>query len=278
MRQRQDYGLSLTAIDQYLRQVKRIPPLTDEEEAHLLLCIARGVDMQRARDRLVAGYQHMVVKLARRFVRDCYHLELLDFVQEGSMGLLRAIGKYDVGKAVASFRTLAFAWVRGSMLTAYWRYERAIGIPLNKVRTIRQLNVMSTRLLALLGHEPTVAELAREMGMNKRDIQDLIVLQQQQVISLYKPLEDGETMLEDVLEESTASVFVDEELSSVGDVLDKLTVREQVVIRLRYGLVDGRAYTQKEVADRLGIASSRVAVLEHRAKMRLRKALERHLA
>src|SRR5438128_11277698 len=100
----QDYGLSFTSVDQYLRQVKLRPQLTDEEEAQLLLCIASGVSVKQAQDRLVEGYQHLVVKLARRFVRDCRLLELLDFAQEGSLGLLRAIEKYDLGKAVAAFR------------------------------------------------------------------------------------------------------------------------------------------------------------------------------
>src|SRR5438132_603263 len=107
MQRDQDYSLSFTAVDQYMRQVKRVQLLTDDEEVRILLCIASGVNVQQARDRLVEGYQHVVIKLARRFVRDCCHMELLDFVQEGSLGLLRAIEKYDVSKGVASFKTLA---------------------------------------------------------------------------------------------------------------------------------------------------------------------------
>jgi RNA polymerase primary sigma factor len=249
------------------------PQLTDEEEAQLLLYVASGLDVQSARDQLVEGYQHLVVKLAQRFVRDCHHLELLDFVQEGSLGLLRAIEKYDLSRAVATFKTLAFAWMRGYMLMAYWRDERAISLPLSKVRAIRRMNEASVHLLALLGREPTTLEVAREMGMSERDVQELVVLQDQQVVSLYTPLEDGETLLEDVLEDSTDLSYADEGFFSLDDVLGKLTEREQAVMRLRYGLVDGRSFTQKAVADRLGVTSSRVAVLEHRAKMRLRKAL-----
>jgi RNA polymerase primary sigma factor len=274
----QDDGLSLAAVHQYLRMVSLIAQLTDEEEAQLLLRVASGVGQQQARDRLVEGYQHLVVQLARRFVRDCRLVELLDFAQEGSLGLLRAIEKYDVSKAVASFKTLAFVWIRGYMQMAYWRYERAISLPQSRVRAIRRMNEVSVQLLALLGREPTALEVAREMGLSERDIQELVILQDQQVVSLSVPLEDGETLLEDVLEDATASAYVDDGFFSGDDVLGKLSEREQEIMRLRYGLVDGRAYTQKEIAVRLGVASSRVAVLEHRARMRLRQALERDVA
>jgi len=273
MKNGQDNSLSFTAYDQYMRQVTWIPLLTSEEETQLLWCIACGVDVQQARDRLVEGCQYMVIGLAKRFVHDCHHMELLDFIQEGNIGLLRAIGKYDASKATSSFKTLAFAWVRGHMLMAYWRYERAISIPLHKIRAIRQMNDISTRLLALLGREPTVAELAREMEVRERDIQELIVLQEHQLVSLHQPLEDGVTFVEDVLEDPAASAFVDDGFSSVDDVLDKLTERERVVFQLRYGLVDGREYTQKEVAEILGVALSTVQMVDRRARMRLRRVL-----
>src|SRR6266566_4286315 len=127
-------------------------------------------------------------------------------VQEHDDGLpLTAVEKYDVNMGVASFKTLAFAWVRGSMLMAYWRYERALRVPLNKVRAIRQMNTVNVRLLFALGREPTIAEIAREMGCQERDVQELAVLQDQQAVSLHTPLEDGEIVLEEVLEDSTTT-------------------------------------------------------------------------
>lgn len=269
-----DNGLPLTAIDQYMRQVKLIPQLTDEEEERLLLCIASGVDARQARERMVEGYQQMIVNLARRYARNCHHLDVLDLAQEGSEGFLRAVEKYDVNMGVASFRTLAYAWVRGSMLMAYWRYERALRIPFNKVRAIRQMNNVSVQLSSALGREPTRTEIARKMGCQVRDIQELVVLQDQHVVSLYAPLEDGETFLEEVLEDSMDTAPADDAGYSADEVLATLTKREQEIIQLRYGLVNGRAYTQKEIAARLGVSPSRVAVLEHRAKMRLRQALD----
>ena len=268
----QGNGLSLSAVDQYLQEIKWIPALTSEEEIQLLRRIAHGVDAQQARDRLTEGCQSMVITLAKRLIRDCQRMELLDFVQEGNLGLLEAIKRYDLSRIETSFRTFAFSWIRVSMLLAYWHGERAIRVPLNKVRSIRRMNVITTQLLASLGREPTVAEIGSEMGMKEYDILELIALQEQQVLSLHRPLADGETLLEDVLEDPAAS-FADDGFSSVEDVLDKLTARERAVIQLRYGLVDGCTYTQQEVADLLGMSLSTVQVLDRRAKLRLRQSL-----
>ncbi len=269
----QDYGASLTALDQYSREVKRSSPLTNEEEVKLLRCINDNVDGQLALDRLVEGYQPLMIGLARRFVRHCQHMELLDLVQEGSIGLLQAIQKYEIGKSNASFRTFAFAWARGSMLTAFWQNEDAIRLPLNKVKAIRQMVVVNSRLLSLLGREPTIAETAQEMQMKERDVLELVVLQEQQVVSLHSFPSDDELSLEDVLAAPSVSAFNDSRFSSVDDALASLPERERVVIHLRYGFHDGHAYTQKEVAGLLGIACSTVASLDRRAHMRLREAL-----
>lgn len=274
MQRDQDYSKPLTAFSQYMREIKWIPQLRAEEEKQLLQCLMNGVDVQRARDRLVEGCQQMIIGLAKRFVRDCQHMEFLDFVQEGNIGLLQAIKKYDSQRNEASFKTLAFAWVRGQMLMAYWRDERAIGVPLSKVRVIRQMNVVTIQLLALLGREPTVAEVAREMGVKEWEIQELMVLQEQPLVSLHMRLEEnGEMSLEDILEDTAASAFAEKSFSSVDDVLDKLPERERSVIQLRYGLADGCAYSQQEVAHLLGISISVVQKLDRRAKMRLREAL-----
>ncbi len=270
----QEYGKSLTAFSQYMREVKWISPLTHEEETHILQCLADGVNVQQLRDRLVEGCQDMIMSLARRFVRDCQHMEFLDFVQEGNIGLLQAIKKYNVARDESSFRTLAFAWVRGHMLMAYWRDERTISVPVSKVRVIRQMNVVLMHLLALLGREPTVTEIAQEMGVKDCDVHELIVLQDQQFVSLYASLDaDGETTLEDILEDPMASAFTNDGFSSVDDVLSKLTEQEQSIIKLRYGLADGCAYSQQEVAQLLRVGLSVVQKLDRRAKMRLREAL-----
>ena len=270
----QDYGASLSALDQYAREVKHSSPLTDEEEVQLLQRITNNIDGQQALDRLVEGYQPLMISLARRFARHCHHMELLDLVQEGCIGLLQAVQKYDASKSNASFRTFAFTWTRGSMLTAFWQNEDAIRLPLNKVKAIRRMVVANSRLLALLDREPTIAEIAQEMQMTERDVLELVVLQEQEVVSLHSfPSEDDDLSLEDILAAPSNADFHDDRFSSVDDALASLPERERVVIHLRYGFHDGRPYTQKEVADLLGVACSTVSALDRRAHMRLRRAL-----
>ena len=274
MLQSYDDNGPLDALEQYLREVKRIPPLTGEEETQLLVSMKSGSGAKQACDRLIEGYQPMLIGLARRFVRHCRMLELLDLVQEGNRGLLQALEKYDESRE-SSFRTFAFSWVRVVMLTAFWQYEGTIRLPLQKVRAIRHMGVVSTRLLSELGREPMVVEIAREMEMGERAVRELMALQEQQVVSLYAfPMDDEDLSLAEVIPDTTASAFVDDGFSSVEGALRCLPERERLVIKLRYGFHDGQAYTQKEVASLLGVALATVAALDRRAHMRLRKTLE----
>src|SRR5579875_1618001 len=275
MLQRQSEGISLTAHDLYLREVRWIPQLTDEEEAGLLECLAGGGDTQQASERLTEGYQPLVLALAKRLVRHCQQMELLDLVQEGNMGLLHAIRAYNSRKSTASFRTLAFAWIRGAMLMAIWRNERFIHLPFDKVRALRQMNTVNTSLVLELGREPTAAETARAMGVKENDVLELLLLQEQQVISLQTLSVDGEDDLsiEDMFPDPTTSVPAYDRFSSLDAALESLPERERLIIKLRYGFEDGQPYSQKEVASLLGLALSTVAALDRRAQSRLRKML-----
>ncbi len=278
MLENQEHGVSLSAYEQYMRQVKRTTQLKSEEELNLLLTIQSGVRVSQARDRLVEGYQPLLIGLAKRFVRRCKEMELLDLVQEGNLGLLQAIEKYDASKGESSFKTFAFAWVRGTMLTAFWRYEGAIRLPLNKVQSIRQMGVVNTRLLSLLGREPTIVETAQEMQVSEGDVRELIVLEEQQVVSLHAfPADDDDDLsLEDVIADPTASQFIDDSSSiptPLETALASLPERERIVVHLRYGFDDGQARTQREVAHLLGVAVSTVEAVDRRAQRRLRQAL-----
>ncbi|MFL5627857.1 MAG: sigma-70 family RNA polymerase sigma factor [Ktedonobacteraceae bacterium] len=268
-------GSLLTAHELYMREVRNTPQLTSDEEMCLLACLASGTNTQQARDRLVAGYQPLVIGLAKRFVRYCQGVELLDLVQDGNLALLQALGKYDVRRGDSSFRTFAFVWIRTAMLAAVWQYQGAIRLPLHKLRAIRQMGIVNTRLLSELGREPTFAETAQAMEMSEREVRELVVLQEQQIVSLHMRLDDdGDTCLEDVIEDPSATAFAEDGFVSVEDVLGHLNERERVVIKLRYGLADGQAYTQQEAADALGVALSTVQMIDRRAKLRLRRVLE----
>ena len=268
-------SVPLTAHDLYMREVRQTPQLTSEEEAQLLLDLASRTDVPQARERLTAGYQPLVIGLAKRFVRHCQGVELLDLVQDGNEALLHALEKYDVRRGESSFRTFAFTWIRTALLAVVWQYQGALRLPMHKLRAIRQMGVVNTRLLAELGREPTLAETAQAMDLSEREVRELVILQEQQMVSLHMTLDDGDTRLEDVIEDATVSPFADDGFVSVEDVLEYLTERERTVIQLRYGFVDGRAYTQKEAADALGVALSTVQMIDRRARMRLRRALER---
>jgi len=271
-------SVPLTAHELYMREVRQTPQLTSEEEAQLLLDLASNTNVPQARERLTAGYQPLVIGLAKRFVRHCQGVELLDLVQDGNEALVHALEKYDVRRGESSFRTFAFTWIRTALLAVVWQYQGALRLPMHKLRAIRQMGLVNTRLLAELGREPTLAETAQAMDLSEREVRELVILQEQQIISLHMTLDDGDTRLEEVIEDPTASPFAQDGFVSVEDVLEYLNERERAVIRLRYGFADGRAYTQKEAADALGVALSTVQMLDRRAKMRLRRALERRVS
>ena len=271
---------SLFALDQYMREVMSTPPLTDEEEAELL----RRIDLDKlgsspcssaARARLTQGYQPLVLHMARRYKRSRRELDVLDLVQEGNLGLLQALDNYDVNKCEAAFKTWAFAWIRGTIRRALLR-QGAIRLPLRKAAALKRMESVSDELCSLLGREPTLKEMAEKMGVTEREVCDLIVLQaQHQMVSLHTPLEGhGETLLEDVLVDTTLSDVVDEDFSSVEDILKPLSEDDRVVLLLRCGFGHDRAYTQQEVAEMLGMRLHKVQMIDRRARIRLRKALQ----
>jgi len=274
MLQNQSSGVSLCAQDVYLREVRWIPQLTEDEEAQLLHCLTSGTGAQQARDRLIEGYQGLVISLARRFKRHCQRLEWLDLVQEGNEGLLQALNNYCTCQGGSPFKVFALAWIRGKMLTAIWQNERFIRLPFDKVRAIRRMATINMRLLTELGHEPSYAETAQAMGVKERDIWELVALQEQQVISLQAfPTDDDDLSVEEVIPDPATSELPQDRFSSLDAALESLPERERLVVRLRYGFEDGYPYSQREVAALLGVALSTVQMIDRRAKMRLRRAL-----
>ena len=270
-----DQGVSLAAIDQYMREVRGIAPLTNEEETVLLSCLEHGVDVQQACDRLTQGYLPLMIGLAKRFVRYCRDMDLLDLMQEGNEAFLQGLQKYDAKKQEASFGTFIFSWVRVAMLTALWRYQGSIHVPLHKVRAIKRMKDVNDDLYLLLHREPTIAETAAEMGMTQWKIRELVVLQEQQVVSLDAYVgEDKEMTLGEMIEDTLATVCVDEDGFSVEDVLTSLTEQERAVVFARYGFGDDESHTQQEVAQMLGMKLSKVQELERRARIHLRRVLE----
>jgi RNA polymerase primary sigma factor len=284
----QEHLLVLGAFEQYINQLKRIPPLTREEESQLLQRIEHGKvgcskdcfdgcahSVQEARDRLVEGYQPLVLSVVRRYVRLGQQTDLLlDLVQEGNLGLLQAIEKYDGKGEKASFRTWAFPWIKGMVSAAFWRQEGVIGLPSRKARAIKRLGLVSDQLLSTLGREPTSEEIAKEIQISIQQVQELLVLQiQQEVASLDVPISDKGTLLKDVIADPMTP-DTSEFSQSVEELFRRLGSREQLVMKLRYGMGVDRPRTQREVAASLGIALSMVQALENRARVHLRMAAE----
>ena len=281
--------LPLGALEQYLREANAIPQLLDEEETHLLLHFELGQVEQAkdcpdtrvlalarsARDRLVEGYQSLVIGLAKRYARLCCELELLDLVQEGNLGLLQALDTYDRRVELASFRTWAFSWVRGVIFAALWRYEGAIRFPLTRVRMMRRMKAVSEQLLYTLGREPTIEEIANAMGVAARDVRELMVLADQKVVSLHAFSRDDDAgSLEAILADSTDVSLSSEDIApALEKAMTVLSERERTVVNLRYGFEDGQARTHREVAALLDVNLSTVAALDRRAQTRLRKVL-----
>lgn len=162
--------LSLSAEDQYIREIRSISPLDDGEEEQLLAKIHAGC--QEPRTRLVEAYQPWIVSIAQRYAPKCRTLSLLDLVQEGNLGLLEAIARHDARLQDAPFRSWAYWWVRGMMRRAYWRFESALALPDHDARALCQLATTQQALLADLHREPHPAELATALRLPVRRLLD----------------------------------------------------------------------------------------------------------
>jgi RNA polymerase primary sigma factor len=262
---------SLSAENQYMREIKSIPPLDDGEEEHLLTNIHAGC--QDAHTRLVEAYQPWIVGIAQRYAPKCRTLSLLDLVQEGNLGLLEAIARHDARLQETPFRSWAYWWVRGMMRRAYWRFEAALALPDHDARALCRMASAQQALLADLNREPHPRELARALSLPLRRILDLLILQRQQMVSLdqYPPAEDGVSLADRLPSKDEASESPP--TLSLRSLVARLPRRERLVISLRYGLDDGVSHTQREVAALLGLSLASVEEADRKGRCRLRSAL-----
>jgi RNA polymerase sigma factor (sigma-70 family) len=283
---------SLMALDQYMRQLRGICPLTDEEEKRLVLCVERGraeasqvwpdkqvlEEAKQARDRLIEGFLRLVVCMARQYVGVCRGMDLLDVVQEGNEGLLKAIDRHESGKG---YPLVAFVsrYVRGAILTALYRRDGMVRIDGVTLQSLRQLRLAEGRLVAALGREPHLQEIASEMGVGVDKVIDLLeVRERKQVASLQGMLaeardEDEYHFVSLFAEAVAADRARQQELEDVVQEAFEtaLTPRQREVVQLRYGLEaqNHRGQSQQEVASCLGVTREGVRNIERSAKGRL---------
>ncbi len=260
---------SLDSLRLYLRSIGRVPLLSAEEEVALAKRIERG-DVA-AKQHMVEANLRLVVSIAKGYVGR--GLTLLDLIQEGSLGLIRAVEKFDYRRGY-KFSTYATWWIRQAVTRSLADKGRTIRIPVHMVERLNRLIHAERRLIQQLGREPSPAELATELECTVRDVRDIMRITQQP-ISLEKPVgEEDDSALSDFVEDaSAASPF---ELASealrrenVSRVLASLPRREREVIEMRYGIVGGRSRTLEEVGRAFNITRERVRQIENRTLKKL---------
>ncbi len=256
----------------YLQEIGQIPLLTEEEEKELGKRLAGG-DLS-ARERLEEGNLRLVVSLAKHYTGR--GLPLLDLIQEGNMGLMHAAEKYDYTKE-NRFSTYASWWIKEAMQRAIDQQSREIRVPVHVAENMKKVQRAAKELQQELGRDASPEEIALRLGdRTAEEVQDILNYFQTPV-SLETPIgEDGEDSLEDLVEDKTETtpeqamnILVQRE--EVKELLEALNDREQEVIRLRYGLENGKSHTLEEIGGILGVTRERARQIEARAMEKLRK-------
>ena len=257
-------------VRMYLKEIGKVPLLTPEEEQDLAKRMAEGDE--EAKRRMAEANLRLVVSIAKRYVGR--GMLFLDLIQEGNLGLIKAVEKFDYTKGY-KFSTYATWWIRQAITRAIADQARTIRIPVHMVETINKVIRVSRQLLQELGHDPSAEEIAAEMNMPVEKVRDILKIAQEPV-SLETPIgEEEDSHLgdfipdEDASEPSEAASFslLKEQLM---EVLDTLTPREKKVLELRFGIVDGRTRTLEEVGKEFNVTRERIRQIEAKALRKLR--------
>ncbi|MDO4788755.1 MAG: RNA polymerase sigma factor RpoD [Johnsonella sp.] len=259
----------------YLREIGKIPLISFEEELKLAAQIESGEEREadEAKKKLAEANLKLVVSIAKKYMGRGLHL--LDLIQEGNLGLLRAVEKYDGSKGF-KFSTYATWWIKQSITRALADQSRTIRIPVHMVETINKTMQKQRSLIQVFNREPTEAELANAMGMSVEKIREILRMVQE-TVSIETPVNDDEdSHLVDFIKDEnsgtphkiTEGAILREKLL---EAIETLNAREQTVIRLRFGLDDGRPWTLEEVGKEFGITRERIRQIEAKALRKLRQ-------
>ena len=258
-------------VRMYLKEIGKVSLLTADEEIELAKRMEQGVD-EDAKKRLAEANLRLVVSIAKRYVGR--GMLFLDLIQEGNLGLIKAVEKFDYRKGY-KFSTYATWWIRQAITRAIADQARTIRIPVHMVETINKLIRVSRQLLQELGREPTPEEIAEEMDMNVDRVREILKISQEPV-SLETPIgEEEDSHLGDFIQDDNVPVPADAAAftllkEQLIEVLGTLTEREQKVLRLRFGLDDGRARTLEEVGKEFNVTRERIRQIEAKALRKLR--------
>ena len=257
-------------VRMYLKEIGKVPLLTAEEEIELAKRMEQGDE--EAKKRLAEANLRLVVSIAKRYVGR--GMLFLDLIQEGNLGLIKAVEKFDYRKGY-KFSTYATWWIRQAITRAIADQARTIRIPVHMVETINKLIRVSRQLLQELGREPTPEEIADEMDMSVERVREILKISQEPV-SLETPIgEEEDSHLGDFIQDDNVPVPADAAAftllkEQLVEVLGTLTEREQKVLRLRFGLDDGRARTLEEVGKEFNVTRERIRQIEAKALRKLR--------
>ena len=279
-----DEDLEITAenVDQfaddsvrlYLREIGKIPLLSNEEEVDLAYRIVKGE--KKAKDKMVEANMRLVVSIAKRY--SGRGLDFLDLIQEGNTGLLRAVEKFDPDKGF-KFSTYATWWIRQAITRAIADQARTIRIPVHMVETINKVLRATRKLTNELNREPSVEEIAKEMGMEPEKV-DYVMKIKQDIASLDATVgrdgDDEDSVLGDFIEDegrvspedAAAAQMLKEQ---IAEILSSLSEREQKVVKLRFGIGGGRPHTLEEVGAEFSVTRERIRQIEAKALSKLRK-------
>ena len=264
-----DVGLD-DPVKMYLKDIGQVPLLTTDEELELAQKMSDG--QEAAKKRLSEANLRLVVSIAKRYVGR--GMLFLDLIQEGNLGLMKAVEKFDYQKGF-KFSTYATWWIRQSITRAIADQARTIRIPVHMVETINRLVREQRILLQELGREPTLEELAERMGTSIERVSEIQKIAQDPV-SLETPIgEEEDSHLGDFIEDDKTPTATDTVTSAmlkeqIARVLDTLTPREEKVLRLRYGIDDGRPRTLEEVGKEFNVTRERIRQIEAKALRKLR--------
>ncbi|MDP3764222.1 MAG: sigma-70 family RNA polymerase sigma factor [bacterium] len=266
-------GPLFDSVQIYLREIGRVPLLRGPEEVELAKRIEKGD--QEARQKLTQANLRLVVSIAKKYVGRSSHLTLLDLIQEGNIGLTKAVEKFDYTKGY-KFSTYATWWIRQAVTRALADQARTIRIPVHMVETISKYTQVKRRLLQDLGREPLAEEIAQEMDMDVTKVRHIQKITQE-AVSLESPVGDSD-------EDSTLGELIEDEKTllpsqvaaqqllrdQIKSIIDDLSPREQKILQMRFGLEDGATHTLEEVGKEFGVTRERIRQIEAKALDKIR--------
>ncbi|MEA3293192.1 MAG: sigma-70 family RNA polymerase sigma factor [Patescibacteria group bacterium] len=263
----------IDSVQMYLKEISKVPFLTANEEKELAKEIEKG--NKEAKRKLARANLRLVVSIAKRYIGRSANLSLLDLIQEGNLGLFRAVEKFDWRRGY-KFSTYATWWIRQAVTRALADYGRTIRIPVHMVETISKYTQVRRRLLQDLGREPLAEEIADEMGITVAKVRHVIQISQR-TIFLETPIggeEEDSTLAEFIKDEKVIAPSVEAARdilkNRLGEILTDLTSREQKILSMRFGLKDGITHTLEEVGQEFGVTRERIRQIEAKSLEKIR--------